>query len=241
MLPGDHQGKVRKIGGEQTHTCAILKCAIPVRTSRCQSLECSSGCGVPPETREILLSNQSKSKINTVSMSLHWHLLLQRGTDTRTHQLGKRCSNPSVSEGACVLPEMRPGGWRCGGPGRATGDTARVYTSAGDCIEGVSSAGGVKSVSSSKWSSNSCVQLRQNITNLPDVTLSGCCARTPTLKLISLSLQQVTQFTSNTTKATRAASDTTRDAPRDRDSVSPVPPPEIRKTDPKYDGQYLDF
>lgn len=51
---------------------------------------------------------------------------------------------------------MRTGGWRCGGPGRATGDTARVYTSAGDCIEGVSSAGGVKSISSSKWSSNSC-------------------------------------------------------------------------------------
>ena len=46
-------------------------------------------------------------------------------------------------------------GWRCGGPGRGTGDTARVYTSAGDCIEGVSSAGGVKSISSSKWSSNS--------------------------------------------------------------------------------------
>lgn len=50
---------------------------------------------------------------------------------------------------------IRTGGWRWGGPGRATGDTARVYTSAGDCIEGVSSAGGVKSISSSKWSSNS--------------------------------------------------------------------------------------
>lgn len=57
----------------------------------------------------------------------------------------------------CVWPAMRAGGWRCGGPGRATGDTARVYTSAGDCIEGVSSAGGVKSISSSKWSSNSCI------------------------------------------------------------------------------------
>lgn len=69
----------------------------------------------------------------------------------------------------------------------------------------------------------------------------ACCARSPTLKLISLSLQQVTQFTSNTTKATRAASDTTRDTPRDRDSVSPVPPPETRKTDTKYDDQYVDF
>lgn len=34
---------------------------------------------------------------------------------------------------------------------------------------------------------------------------------TLTLKLISLSLQQVTQFTNNTTKATSAVSDTTRD------------------------------
>ena len=42
-----------------------------------------------------------------------------------------------------------------GGPGMATGGTAKVYTSAGDCMEGVSSAGGVKSISSSKLSSNS--------------------------------------------------------------------------------------
>lgn len=56
---------------------------------------------------------------------------------------------------------MWTGGWRWGGPGRATGDTARVYTSAGDCIEGVSSAGGVKSISSSKWSSNSCINKNQ--------------------------------------------------------------------------------
>lgn len=90
-----------------------------------------------------------------VSMSLHDHLLLQ-----------------SVSDSACVLPVMRLGGWRCGGPGRATGDTARVYTSAGDCIEGVSSAGGVKSISSSKWSSNSCIQLRQN--NLAHHQSSRC-------------------------------------------------------------------
>lgn len=68
---------------------------------------------------------------------------------------------------------------------------------------------------------------------------SECCAGTPTLKFISLSLQQVTQFTSNTTKATRAISDTTRDTPRDRGSVSPVPPPEIRKTDTKYAEQYV--
>lgn len=46
-------------------------------------------------------------------------------------------------------------GWRCGGPGSGTGDTSSVYTSAGGWIEGVSSAGGVKSISSSKWSSNS--------------------------------------------------------------------------------------
>lgn len=59
---------------------------------------------------------------------------------------------------------MRAGGWRCGGPGRATGDTASVYTSAGDWMEGVSSAGGVKSISSSKWSSNSCVDEKQEDT-----------------------------------------------------------------------------
>lgn len=56
---------------------------------------------------------------------------------------------------------MWAGGWRCGGPGRATGDTASVYTSAGDWMEGVSSAGGVKSISSSKWSSNSCMDEKQ--------------------------------------------------------------------------------
>lgn len=63
---------------------------------------------------------------------------------------------------------------------------------------------------------------------------SECCAGTRTLKLISLSLQQVTQFTSNTTKATSAVSDTTRDTSRDRGNVSPVPPPEMRRTDTKY-------
>lgn len=70
---------------------------------------------------------------------------------------------------------MRTGGWRCGGPGRATGDTASVYTSAGDCREGVSSAGGVKSISSSKWSSNSYVSKRRPLKEALHETAVGTC------------------------------------------------------------------
>lgn len=51
-----------------------------------------------------------------------------------------------------VLPE-RDGNWE--GVGKAILGTERVNTSAGDWTDGVSSAGGVKSISSSKLSSNS--------------------------------------------------------------------------------------
>lgn len=61
--------------------------------------------------------------------------------------------------------------------------------------------------------------------------MSGCLfARTLTLKLISLSLQQVTQFTNNTTKATSAVSDTSKNMQSDTDNVSNVLPPEMRRT-----------
>lgn len=46
-------------------------------------------------------------------------------------------------------------GWNCDGAGSETVGTESVKTSAGDWTEGVSSAGGVKSISSSKLSSNS--------------------------------------------------------------------------------------
>lgn len=52
------------------------------------------------------------------------------------------------------ISPARDGNWA--GAGRATLGTDRVNTSAGDCTDGVSSAGGVKSISSSKLSSNSC-------------------------------------------------------------------------------------
>lgn len=54
-------------------------------------------------------------------------------------------------------------------------------------------------------------------------------ARGLTLKLISRSLQQVTQFTSNTTKATSSVNDTTRDKQRDTDSESTEVPKEKDK------------
>lgn len=60
--------------------------------------------------------------------------------------------------------------------------------------------------------------------------MSGCLfARTLTLKLISLSLQQVTQFTNNTTKATSAVRDTSKNMQSDTDNVSNVLPPEMRR------------
>lgn len=46
-------------------------------------------------------------------------------------------------------------GWNWDGAGREIFGTERVKTSAGDWMDGVSSAGGVKSISSSKLSSNS--------------------------------------------------------------------------------------
>ena len=51
-----------------------------------------------------------------------------------------------------TLP-VRDGNWE--GAGKAILGTERVNTSAGDWTDGVSSAGGVKSISSSKLSSNS--------------------------------------------------------------------------------------
>lgn len=51
-----------------------------------------------------------------------------------------------------ILP-VRDGNWE--GVGKAILGTERVNTSAGDWTDGVSSAGGVKSISSSKLSSNS--------------------------------------------------------------------------------------
>lgn len=57
-----------------------------------------------------------------------------------------------MTSGRKALPTE---GWNCDGAGSETVGTESVKTSAGDWTEGVSSAGGVKSISSSKLSSNS--------------------------------------------------------------------------------------
>lgn len=124
---------------------------LPGQTSRCRSLGYNSGCDVLPGSPRVPLWNQPQHRFNEVCAKYqvsNWTFWGQ--FDFTGHEF-KRWQR-------CVQPATRAGGWRCGGPGRATGDTARVYTSAGDCIEGVSSAGGVKSISSSKWSSNSYIK-----------------------------------------------------------------------------------
>lgn len=225
MLPEDRKEKLINIGGI-LHTHAYL--SEPAIANFLNIAEVVA-CNLKPG-RSLW---ETKKQQNTVSTSLSWCLWLKSVTTHTCACIISTCAETQWPK--CLWERMRP---TCDAARRLEVRWSREgYRGHG---KGVHLSWGLHRGCVLCWWSEVNLILKVVLkllhpiktfwcnSNLPDVTLSGCCAQTPTLKLISLSLQQVTQFTSNTTKATRAASDTTKDTPRDRDSVSPVLPPEIR-------------
>lgn len=76
------------------------------------------------------------------------------------HSKPRKSSHGHLARGQKVLPTED---WNWDGAGSEIFGTESVKTSAGDWTEGVSSAGGVKSISSSKLSSNSCNQKKAHM------------------------------------------------------------------------------